>query len=541
MLIEPIESPEVGSTSVLPVDRPDATQTRRSILTTGLTAAFAAAAGVASAQQLTSPLPKGGSMMLPPGAKPPGGKGFGQSGSNFGSSGGSGSTTVGRFWVDVNKRLLRRITYGPTQADITELTSLGFNAYLEKQLAWEGIDDSVCENWVTANCPRMQMTISQLNQFQGPSSWPTMYQLKNALTYRSIFSKRQLLQRMAEFWTDHFYVNDKPYYGGLLDYYRGQRNLAMTTFYDQLVWSANHGAMMDYLDNRESVAGRINVNYAREILELHTVTPASGYTERDIYEVAQIFTGWGTPGRDSNPLQTGIFQFTNSSHEPGPRTVMGQTFSQAGKAQGDAFLTWLATHPYTIYNICNKLCRFFLGRDPDAALLQSLANAWGPKGDIKALLRIILAPTQIQKARPKFKRPFHLVVGAIRQLDLYVNEPSGVLNQIEEMSHEPFKWEQPDAYPDSFVHWSTSMVQRINYGFGIANGQVWSVEWFDPAFFQGMTDPQRMDWINQNIFLGELPVSDQIWFRRYMKGSNTTERARNAVAMALSSPSYQWF
>ncbi|MBS1711870.1 MAG: DUF1800 domain-containing protein [Armatimonadetes bacterium] len=538
MLMESTGSPTATAERESPLATTPTLQSRRTILAGGLTAALAAATGMASAQQM---LGKGRTGANLPGAKPPGGNGFGNSGNRFGSSGGAGVTNVGRFWTDVNKRLLRRVTYGPTQADLTELTTLGYDAYLEKQLNWESIDDSVCESWVSANCPRLQLSLLQLNQYQGPNSWPTMYQLKNALAYRAIFSKRQLLQRMSEFWGDHFYLNEKPYYGGVMDYYRGQRNLAMTTFYDQLVWSANHGAMMDYLDNRGSVAGSINVNYAREILELHTVTPASGYTEADIYEVANILTGWGTPSREGDPLHTGIFEYTDSAHAPGTRTVMGHSFPQSGKAQGDAFLTWLATHPYTVYNICSKLCRFFLGRDPDAGLLQSLGNAWGPKGDIKALLRIILSSNQMQKSVPKFKRPFHLVVGSIRQLGLYVNEPSGILNQIAEMSHEPYKWEQPDAYPDSFVHWSTSMVQRLNFGLGISNGQVWSVEWFDPAVFQNMSDPQRMDWINQKLFLGELPVSDQIWFRRYMKGSNSTERGRNALAMALASPAHQWF
>lgn len=517
---------------------------RRTLLAGGMTAAFAAAAGLAAAQDPRDIIWPKGKPPISGGAKPPNGgpgPGNGSSTQFSGSSSGSGASTVGRFWGDVNKKLLRRITYGATPADVAEIESLGYNAYLEKQLDSESIDDSACEARIDVLAPRMRMDMITMNSFVGPDLYFNVHHYRHALSIRAMSSNRQLHQKMHEFWADHFYIDEKPMFGAVADYYRGLHAIALTSFRDLLVYSANHGAMMDYLDNRASTVGRINVNYAREILELHTVSVDGGYTEADIYEVANIFTGWWTPPHFGDPVHNGVFEFKPEYKSPGSRTVMGQTFPQEGKAQGDALLDWLAAHPKTIYYMAHKLCQFFLGRDPDAALLQAIGQAWGTTGDVKAVLRKILAPEQIQTIKPKFKRPFHLVMGAMRHTGMEYDNVQGLLYQAYSMNHNPLYWGQPDGYPDSFAHWAAGMVPRINFALGIVNRQVWSTIPFNISQFTGMSESERMSWINERLFLGELPVSEQVWIRRYLKGSSSNERAREAVAIALASPTYQWF
>lgn len=548
MLNKLMDSPEeLNSDSTLDqvTSRPTS---RRALLAGGMTAAFTAAAGVASAQNRIGMTPQKG-RPSPGGsnngaAKPPVGGPGGSGGTSIqfsGSSTGSGSSNVTRFWGNVDKKLLRRINYGVTPEDIAEIESLGYDAYLEKQLNSDLIDDSACEQRIDVLAPRMRMDLLTMNSFTGSDAFHNVHHYRNALAIRAISSKRQLHQKMHEFWSDHFYIDEKPIFGAVADYHRGIHARALTTFRDLLVYSANHGAMMDYLDNRESTVGRINVNYAREILELHTVSVNGGYTEEDIYETANIFTGWWTPPHFGDELHNGIFEFKPEYKTPGSRTVMGKIFNQTGKAQGDAMLEWLAAHPRTIQHIATKLCQFFLGRNPNANLLVKIGEAWGTQGDIKAVLRVILHQSEIQFIQPKFKRPFHLVMGAMRQTGMQYDNVGGLLYQVYTMNHNPLYWGQPDGYPHSFAHWAAGIVPRINFALGIVNRQVWQTIPFDINQFTGMSDVDRMNWINERLFLGELPVSEQIWIRRYLKGSTSNERARAAVGIALSCPTYQWF
>jgi uncharacterized protein (DUF1800 family) len=496
---------------------PSAKNSRRELLTAGLGAIMAATPVVAAAQNMF----RGGSTVSP--------KWNGNGNSNV------GGTTL-RSWVSANKRLLRKINYGPTQADLTEIETLGYSAYLEKQLNPATIDDSACDAIVQQVVPGANRTLTQWNR---ESSRIAPYEdFTGALILKSVHSKRQLLMRTAEFWREHFSLSVIPVRESVWAHY--QRDVieanALTTFRQILRATANSGAMMIYLDNFASSQFHINVNYAREILELHTVGVNGGYTEADIYEVARIFTGWTAKTLDGD--EYGEFEFRPADKLAGSRTVMGQTFSQSGKAQGDALIDWLSAHPSTIHYVCTKLVRWFLNCAPSSNLLSRLAQAWGTEGDIKALLRIILSESEVMKAKPEFKRPFHLMVGALRQAHCTITSLFWIRHYLKRAGHEIGWWIQPDGYPIGFSYWAGGMIPRIRMLLLLSSGQYSGVTQPQVSGLSGRTGGEQMAELNRQYFLGELPVAEQVFVRRYLKRG---ERLHETVGVLFASPTYQWF
>ncbi len=501
---------------------------RRSILAGGVTAALAAVAGSAMGQQR----PMQDIIRTGPGN------------TLWGAVGnGSGATLVNpvvtvRTWQDVDIKLLRRTCYGVTAQDIQEVKNRGYEGYIEWQLDADNIDDSVCENLVTTKCPMLQRTYKQLaaHNFQ----WDCTRTWMDAVWWRSLYSKRQLKQRLAEFWSDHFYVDSSKFDGALiLDYYRTIYPHSMGTFLDLLLAMGTHGGMMYYLDNRESTAGNTNVNYSRELMELYSLGTNGGYNGTDIYNLADIFTGWGCKVGD--PDEPFGFKFFPELHDPTPKQVLGQLFDQPGMQKGIAFMEFLAAHPKTVEFIGNKLCRFFLGRNATPSHMTRIRQAWGSKGDIKAVMRVILAKSEMTTSSPKFKRPNYLILGAIREAGMLPHGTEGIIWELRNASMEPFTWRQPNAWPDSFDYWSGGMARRIRFALLLASEKVWALDWFDMNKLRGKSDEQKVDTINQMFFQGELPSSDAIWIRRYLKGKTTNEQIRGGVGLALASPSYQWF
>jgi uncharacterized protein (DUF1800 family) len=509
---------------------------RRAILAGGLTAALSAVAGIASAQQMPRKSDNDRYMGKPSGSRPPGGTGLTSGGNSLNN--GVNGTSQSRNWGDNSKRLLRRISYGPTQSDLNEIESLGYDAYLDRQINYSSIDDSACESLIQTAVPNASMTLNQINQLSQGNSYIGSEAAVAAMIIRSVKSKRQLYQRMVEFYQDHFHVMSGTHFGVWLHY---QREViwanAMGSFKDILKASANHGLMMLYLDNRLSTANNLNVNYAREIMELHTLGVNGGYTEEDIYQLADILTGWAVE-QDNTNLNYGEFRYNDSVHAQGTRTVMGQTFAQQGKAQGDAVIDWLASHPSTIKFMADKLCMWFLGRPASPQILVQISAVWGTDGNIPAVLRVILDSANIAQIQPIFKRPFHLIVGALRQSESNLTSAYWVREYLKESGHSIGSWVQPDGFPNGFSYWSGGMVKRFKLMTHFAKGRMQNAPTIDVSGMDAMSDGERMAFINNAFFLGELPVSDQIWIRRYMKGN---KNHKQAIAIALCSPSYQWF
>jgi uncharacterized protein (DUF1800 family) len=309
--------------------------------------------------------------------------------------------------------LINRLTMGWTPEEQALADSLGYHGYLEYHLNYAAIDDSALAPrlapYYTLNQPPYQLI--------GSTSSVVTNQLIEATLLRAVYSKRQLFERMVEFWTDHFniFINkaDIPWIK-TVDDRDVIRTHALGNFHDLLVASAMSPAMLQYLDNAESVAGNPNENYARELMELHTMGVSGGYTQQDVVEVARCFTGWSVDDSNTNTQDT--FVFRSGLHDDTSKLVLG-TAIPAGGGINDAMMVLdiLAHHSSTAHFIATKLCKRFYGYSPPTSLVDSVAATFTSSNlDIKATLRTLINAIDPATAPLKLKRPFHLVVSGMR-------------------------------------------------------------------------------------------------------------------------------
>ncbi len=496
-------------------------------------------------------------------------------------------------------RLVDRTTYAATPADIALATSLGYSGYLEYQLDHLNIAEDAALTARLAALPTLSYTGQQLyDSVLVPNSSTIVNELIEATILRAVFSKRQLFERMVEFWSDHFSIDiaqsDSQFLKTLDD--RANRQLALTTFPQLLNASARSPAMLAYLDNDTSSNNLINENYGREVIELHTVgadyfysfPPAS--VQATIIAVSRCFTGWGryasnhndtSPGGSGTALRgqfyynlTGTRNRVTSngvnfgtavagSHDTGSKTlgtIFGSTVIPAGRTgaagQQDAqdVLDILSSHPATALYISTKLCKRFLGEGVPTSVINAVRDTYlnpgNPQGigDIKAMLRVIFSPNILAGAFPRFKRPFHLFCGAMRALPTTITSTSTFRTQLTRAGHLPFAWSSPDGYPDSTTYWTGQVLPRWSYCAALLTktdgtaGGISGLLVDDAAFFAGATTPaQVVDRIDQSIFVGRMDPANKAALQATLSATPTATQRRDAISLALSLPSYQWY
>ncbi len=277
-------------------------------------------------------------------------------------------------------RLLRRVTVGATTEDVAWMRSLGYYGYLEWQLNPETMGDPECEARLL---PLPTINHAPFSLYGGDSA-VVIRELTEATILRAIYSNRQLLERMVEFWTDHFNTNITSV--GIfktLEVRDVYRKNALGTFAGMLNASASSPAMMTYLNNTQSDGrpGRVpNQNYARELMELHTLGVDGGYTQQDVVEVARCFTGWRTYFNTGDP-RAGTFFYDASRHDNNSKLVLGVPFAAGGGFNdGLNVLSILANHPSCARFISKKLLRWLLNYDPSPALVADIAGEFTRTG-----------------------------------------------------------------------------------------------------------------------------------------------------------------
>jgi uncharacterized protein (DUF1800 family) len=443
-------------------------------------------------------------------------------------------------WRDPVARLVRRITLGINREELARARQLGYSRYLDEQLRPARIDDRACTQFVAQNYPTLAMSQEQL--FRADQG-VVKTQLQEATLYRAAFSRRQLHERMVEFWSDHFNI----WYDGVgwlktVDDRDVIRAHALGSFPAMLRASAHSAAMMDYLDQNRSSRRAPNQNYAREIMELHSVGVDGGYSQDDVAELSRVFTGWTISGR-------GIFTYDASLHDFGAKTVMGQAFPAttpgtglAGKAEAERFIDFLAVHPNTARYLAKKLAKFMLAYDPPQTVIDAAASAFTrSRGDIPSMLRVLLDQRVLMASPPKYKRPFHFVVSATRALGPTVTSVALMRQQVDQMGQSLFAWETPDGYPDKIEFWSGLVMQRFNAANSLANagGAAFRV---DPAGFRAATAELTADTICERCFGAEVPAGFRTRLADYVRPALANDnRIREALALALSSSQFQWY
>ncbi|MBV8603209.1 MAG: DUF1800 domain-containing protein [Pelomonas sp.] len=286
----------------------------------------------------------------------------------------------------------------------------------------------------------------------------------------ALYSQRQLQEQLTWFWFNHFNVHQYKSNIRVLvgDYEQGLREHALGRFRDLLGYTVHHPAMLRYLDNEQNAAGHINENYARELMELHTLGVGSGYTQRDVQELARVLTGLGVRLDDGRPklnpkldplyVRHGLMEFNPARHDFGDKQVLGTTIRGRGILEIDQVLDLLARQPATARHVCTQLAQYFVADQPPQPLVDAMVQRWQQTdGQIAAVLRAMVeSPAFDASLGRKFKDPMHYVVASVREAydQRVVLNTGPMLGWLNRLAEAPFNRQTPDGYPMDEGAWA---------------------------------------------------------------------------------------
>ncbi len=374
--------------------------------------------------------------------------------------------------VDGDVHLLSRATFGARPGDLDALRSMGQRAWLDAQLAPSSIDDLACDLRAGAiDVPHLDAGLV----FELPPEQIEV-ELSRHAVLRAVYSKRQLLEVMTELWGDHFHVAigkdacrhlRAPYDREVI------RAHALGRFRDILAAVTTSSAMLVYLDGAGNEASdNPNENHARELLELHTLGADAGYTQTDVREVARCLTGFVLEREGRRP---GAVGFVPEKHDGGAKVVLGHAIEAGGgRSDVDRVLDILSAHPSTARRIATKIARTFVSDDPPEDVITRLASTFAATGgDIAAVVRTVLTSDAFREsAGQKIKRPFRLVVSALRALGADTHAKGAVLEALARMGHALYAWPSPDGYPDRGDAWLGTIGARFRFASELADAKL---------------------------------------------------------------------
>ncbi len=435
--------------------------------------------------------------------------------------------------------LLDRLTYGPRPGEVDRLLARGLDVWVEEQLAASlpepelasrlaGLDaldlpvgeyprrypplGLVLREAMEAGALPAGVDVARLEDdpggrdlrrrlraFARARGWRPQPELVRTLQaqklLRAVYAENQLAEVLVDFWFNHFNVaaSDEVARPYLLAYERDAiRPHVLGEFRTLLGATARHPAMLFYLDT----ARGLNENYARELLELHTMGVEGGYSEGDVVAVARAFTGWRAlpPGVDPETAEARMgrarggavgfvfspgFAFRADAHDAAPKEVLGRPLAAGrGIEDGEEVLDLLAAHPATADRLARKLATRFVADDPPAALAERLAaSIRGSGGDLAAVMRVLLASPEFwsPEARAvKIKSPFELAVSALRALDAEVVQTRALAAWIRRLGQPLYAWQTPSGFPETGASWigAGALLARMNFGLALAAGRI---------------------------------------------------------------------
>jgi uncharacterized protein (DUF1800 family) len=432
---------------------------------------------------------------------------------------------------------LNRLSYGPRPGDLERVRAVGLSAWIDRQLRPQSIDDSVAERALEELTtlrmsiadllreyprpdPRLRERIArgEMTRQEAQKLYPMekrpfriAAELQAAKVIRAVTSERQLEEVMVDFWFNHFNVfagkGDVRWYVSAYER-EAIRPHALGKFPDLVRASARHPAMLYYLDNwlsarpdfvvpvgpnRGRKAG-LNENYARELMELHTLGVDGGYTQKDVTEVARAFTGWTI----DRPQTSGRFVFRPIMHDTSEKLVVGHRIAAGGgQGDGERAIEVLTRHPSTARFIATKLVRRFVADTPPPALVGRVAAAYSStEGDIPAMLQVIFASPQFYGAdayRAKIKKPFEFVASAVRVLGGRVDAQgaAALARATAEIGEPLYLAQAPTGYADRADVWvnAGALLARMNFALTLTSGRYPNVTVELPALVAG-ADPR---------------------------------------------------
>jgi uncharacterized protein (DUF1800 family) len=374
--------------------------------------------------------------------------------------------------ADPIAHLLRRATFGPTPESLAEAARLGVGGWLDRQLAPERIDDARCDA-VLARLPLAGASIATVRATLAEHSYEAFGQLGRAAVARAAWSQRQLFESTVQFFANLLHIAS-PASGGWdsrADYDRQViRKHAFGRYADMLKASVTHPAMLTYLDNRSSTRSHPNENYARELMELHTVGLV--YSEDDVQQAARLLTGMTV-------TKEGTYAYDASKHAPGAVQVLGFRSDNTGPADALRFADHLARHPETARRIATKLCVRFVADEAPPTLVTRLAKVYLDNDTaITPVLRALFTSAEFAASvGQKTRTPFEDLIATIRTLGIGP-EKSGtkaldaLYNGLVKAGNAPFRWPTPDGFPDVAAAWQSpsAFLMRCNNHLNLAAG-----------------------------------------------------------------------
>jgi uncharacterized protein (DUF1800 family) len=409
--------------------------------------------------------------------------------------------------------VLNRLGYGPRPGDVERVKQMGVQRYIDSQLRPESIPypqaltdrlkgletanrtagESVAEfnelrkevrNDEEGARQKRRMAIGRMNR-----------ETAEARLLRAIDSPRQLEEVMVDFWFNHFNVfAGKGIDRALIASYERDaiRPYALGSFRDLLGATAKHPAMLFYLDNYVSTSNEfgaeqarkgakgprgLNENYARELMELHTLGVDAGYTQKDVTELARMLTGWTfQPQRMVRFNET--FRFDPKRHDNGAKAWLGRTVQPGGQQEGEMALDVLAVHPATAHHISYQLAQYFVSDAPPQALVERMAKTWvSTRGDIRAVLRTLFSSDEFmspQAVGAKFKTPYQFVVSAVRATGVPVANVAPLLGTLNQLGMPLYGCQTPDGYKNTQDAWLNpdALTRRITFATALGSGRI---------------------------------------------------------------------
>ncbi|WP_438945565.1 DUF1800 domain-containing protein [Sediminibacterium sp.] len=441
-------------------------------------------------------------------------------------------------------RLLDRFSFGAKPGQVDAVVAMGIdnwfeqqlggnepNAALDKRLAnfksLQLSNDSIVNRYlnagqvirlatrngllnrdsIQANQAAYRAQVKQLMEQQGYLPIQELHrELVVQKVLRAAYSNNQLQEVLTDFWFNHFNVSatKNQCQQFIYTYERDAiRPNVLGSFKDLLLATAKHPAMLEYLDNASSVSVRnaprmnnnaqrnargLNENYAREVMELHTLGVDGGYTQTDVTAVARALTGWS--------VMQGNFIFRPRMHDNEAKTILNKNFpANGGYQEGIDVLTMLAEHPSTAKFICTKLATRFVSDTPSASLIKNMVKTFqSTGGNIKAVLRTMVHdPSFWKKSAPheKVKSPFELVISAVRATNAQIVQPFQLFTWCTKMGQRFYYYQAPTGFPDRASYWinTGSLLNRMNFGLAFAAQKIPGVR-MDLAALNNYHEPE---------------------------------------------------
>ncbi len=397
--------------------------------------------------------------------------------------------------------VLNRLAFGSIPGDVDVVTKAGWRVWVEQQLKPETIDDSALDKRLK-DFPSLEMSMAGAYRGYRPAKdlkpensreqrklelekqrlrRKLQAELDESVFVRAVESKRQFKEVIVDFWRNHLNVDSakSPYWGS---HYEENvlRKYAFGKWADMLMASAKHPAMLVYLDNHLSKKGNVNENYARELMELHTLGVDNFYTQSDVIALTRVITGWTCFWRyDDDGKEHWRFIFREKQHDTDPATILDLRLTgKGGQADGEMAVRYLANHEGTAQFISRKLCQYLVSDHPPNALVDHVTAVFlATQGDLPKVYRaIIMSPEFMAPANfgGKHKTPFEFVISSVRATGARVENPRPALKALEMMGQPVFRCSPPTGYSDQAEAWLDpgALLHRWNFAMSLGNGKM---------------------------------------------------------------------